>query len=206
MQYTQSTTIVEKELAMVLLSVIVEYFTNEIIEQYYSQLNPIIEDYLRSDQPGLKKLSVETVNKLATTSDAVKVLKKYNTLIPLVVNALDGDADEELTAKVFETFNEFVDYKKVLGPSLLAIIEKAMVIAANQDLGNNLRGETMYFLGSITGPYSKSLIKQHGLGFVSKLLENAMKIASEDPELYTGSTDNPISSALDMITEWAMAI
>lgn len=161
---------VEKELAMMLLSVIIEYFSLDLIGQYYEQLNPIIEDYLRSDQPSLKTLSIETVNKLATTTDAVKVLKKYNTLIPLVLGALDLN-QEDLVAKVFETFNEFVEYKKVLGPSLPQIIEKALIIAADNDFGVNLRGETMYFLGSVSEVYARPLIKQHGLDFVKKIVE-----------------------------------
>jgi len=65
----------------------------------------------------LKKLSIVTVNKLASIPKAVTVLKQYNTLIPLVLQALDL-TDEDLIYKVFETFNEFVEIKKVLGPFL----------------------------------------------------------------------------------------
>ena len=86
---TQSDALAEKELAMILLSVIIEYFTQAEIEQYYDGLNPIIESYLQSNEPSLRTLSIETVNKLACTSKAVQVLKKYNKLIPLVIDALD---------------------------------------------------------------------------------------------------------------------
>ena len=57
-------------------------------------------------------------------------LKKYNNLIALVINALDL-SQEDLISKVFETFNEFVDIKKVLGPHLPLIIEKALLISSN---------------------------------------------------------------------------
>ena len=80
--------------------------------------------------PSLKKLSIETVNSLATTPKAIQVLKKYSNLIPLVLNALDME-QEDLIHKVFETFNEFVEIKKVLGPHLPMIIEKALIISAN---------------------------------------------------------------------------
>lgn len=56
---------------MLLLSVIIEYFGAEEIEQYYASLNPTIESYLKADEPGLKKLSVTTVNKLAQTPKAI---------------------------------------------------------------------------------------------------------------------------------------
>ena len=60
----------------------------------------------------------------------MQILKKYNNLIPLVLNALDLN-QEDLISKVFETFNEFVEIKKVLGPHLPLIIEKALLISAN---------------------------------------------------------------------------
>jgi len=43
---TQATELSQKELAMILLSVIIEYFTHDEIQTYYEQLNPIIEGYL----------------------------------------------------------------------------------------------------------------------------------------------------------------
>ena len=78
-----------------LLKVIIEYFSVTEINTYYAQLNPVIESYLQSDVPSLKRLAVEVVNNLTQTGSAVKVLKKYNNLIPLVLQALSID-DEEL--------------------------------------------------------------------------------------------------------------
>ena len=70
---------------MVLLSVIIEYFSVDEIRTYYDALNKIIEGYLQSQYPSLKTLAIETVNKIAQTPKAVKILKKYNNLIPLVL-------------------------------------------------------------------------------------------------------------------------
>lgn len=50
---------------MMLLSVIIEYFSVNEINTYYESLNQIIENYLRSDVPSLKRLAVETVNNLS---------------------------------------------------------------------------------------------------------------------------------------------
>lgn len=55
------------------------------------------------------------------TPKAVSVLSKYKNLIPLVLGALDLK-DEDLIHKVFETFNEFIDYKTVIKPHLEKII------------------------------------------------------------------------------------
>ena len=48
-QYTQSEELAQKELAMMLLSVMIEYFSASDIATYYSQLNPIIKQYLLSN-------------------------------------------------------------------------------------------------------------------------------------------------------------
>ena len=190
---------------MILLSVIIEYFTHEEIKTYYDKLNPIIEGYLQSNVPSLKKLSIETVNQLATTPKAIQVLKKYSNLIPLVLNALDLD-QEDLIHKVFETFNEFVEIKKVLGPHLPMIIEKALLIASNKNFGVNLREVTLLFLELISEKYARVLIKKHGLNFVDKIIEEGFKIASEDPELYDQNEASPPSMAVQMLYSYACTV
>lgn len=100
---------------MILLSVIIEYFDYDLIQNYYANLNPIIESFLQSEYPSLKSLSISTVNKLAQVPKAVKVMKNYHTLIPLVLNAIDV-SDDDIIMKGFETFNEFVEFKKIMKP------------------------------------------------------------------------------------------
>ena len=133
-------------------------------------------------------------------------MKKYHTLIPLVLNALDGQQSEDLIAKVFETFNEFVEFKKVLGPYLPNIIEKALNYSSDSEMSTNLREQTMFFIGQVSATYSKMLIKQHGMGFVDKILEQGFKIASEDPEMYQGQEETPPEMAVEMITSWAVNV
>ena len=115
----------------------------------------------------------------------MSVLKKYNKLIPLTLNALDLNNDD-LIHKVFETYNEFVEIKKVLGPHLPLIIEKALLISGNQDHSTNLREVTILFLELISEKYARVLIKNHGMGFIEKIFEVGFKIVSEDPEIYEG--------------------
>jgi hypothetical protein len=63
-QFTQSESLQEKEHGMILLSVIIEYFSASEINQYYAQLHPIIITYLQSGEQSLKRLAVVTVNNL----------------------------------------------------------------------------------------------------------------------------------------------
>lgn len=92
---------------MVLLSVIIEYFSVDEIKAYYDSLNAIIESFLASEHASLKTLAIETVNKIAQTPKAIKIFRKYKNLIPLVIKGLSLD-QEDMIQKVFETFNEFV--------------------------------------------------------------------------------------------------
>jgi len=98
---------------MILLSVIIEYFSASEINQYYAQLHPIIITYLQSGEQSLKRLAVVTVNNLTQTGSAVKILRKYSELIPLVLKAIDI-SQEDLIQKIFETMTDFLGEKRVL--------------------------------------------------------------------------------------------
>ena len=45
-QYTSDAQLINKEMAMMLLKVIIEYFSVTEINTYYAQLNPVVESYL----------------------------------------------------------------------------------------------------------------------------------------------------------------
>lgn len=60
---------------MMLLSVMIEYFSASDISTHYDQLNPIVKQYLQSDHASLKRLAVVTVNNLTQTGHGTKVLK-----------------------------------------------------------------------------------------------------------------------------------
>jgi hypothetical protein len=87
-----------------------------------------------------------------------------------MTEALDMDDDESIQ-NVFETFNEFVEIKKVLGPHLPIIIEKAIIISADTEHTVNLREITMLFLELIAERYVKALIKKHGMNVIDKMVE-----------------------------------
>ena len=136
----------------------------------------------------------------------MSVLKKYNQLIPLTVAAMDMN-NEDLCKKVFETFNEFVEIKRVLGPHLPLIIQKALeVLEGGEDFSINLREVVIYFLELISENYCKTLIKNHGTAFVDKIIQVGFKVASEDPENYSGLEVKPPELALEMIQIFAFNV
>jgi len=141
---------------MLLLSVIIEYLSTNEIKVYYEKLNMIIEANLKSGIPSLKQLAIQTVTQFASSAKSVSVLRKYQNLIPLVLHALDSD-NEEMIISVFETFNEFVEVKKVLKPHLNLLIEAALKISVNEEYSMNLRELTLLFLEMVAENYNASL-------------------------------------------------
>ncbi len=182
--YSQSESLAHKELSMLLLSVIIEYFSVDEIKAYYDQLNTIIEAFLQSEHQSLKTLAIETVNKIAQTPKAVKILRKYKNLIPLVIKALSLD-QEDLIQKVFETFNEFVEIKKVLSSHLPMLIDAALKVSSNQNYSLNLREITLMFLELVAEKYGRVMAKKAGgMAIIENIVNTGFMIASENEEEY----------------------
>ena len=142
-----------------LLSVMIEYFSASDIATYYDQLNPIIKSYLQSNHQSLKRLAVVTVNNLTQTGHAVKVLKQYPDLIPLVLNAIDIE-QEDLITTIFETLTDFFETPKVLRPHLGILIDASTSLSSNAELPLNVRSTTIYFLEQLGDTFSKFLVKK----------------------------------------------
>lgn len=204
-QFSNSEKLIDKELAMILLSVIIEYFSADEIKNYYDALNKIIEGHLQSGVVSLQSLAIETVNKIAQTPKAIKILKKYKNLIPLVMNALQLD-QEDTIQKVFEMLNEFVEIKKVLAPHLPLLIEGALKISLNKEFSVNLREVTMLFLEQIGENYSKYLVKKAGTQIIERIMQAGFQIASESEEDFEEGQETPHQFALYLIFSYSTAI
>lgn len=204
---TQADTLTDKELAMMLLSVIIEYFSAGEINTHYANLNPIIESYLASDVSSLKRLAVVTVNNLSQSGSgsAIKVLKQYPNLIPLVLKAIDL-TDEDLIKTVFETMTDFLEIKAVVKPHLPMLIEAAINISLNKDLPFNVRETTIHFLELIGDNFAKYLVKQKQLPLIQKIIDAGFKIASESTEEYGDEEESPHSLALYMLYNYACEV
>jgi hypothetical protein len=150
-------------------------------------------------------LAIETVNKIAQTPKAIKILRKYKNLIPLVLRALQAD-QEDMIQKVFEMLNEFVEIKKVLAPHLLLLIDAALKISLNKEFSVNLREVTMLFLEQIADNYSKYLVKKAGTHVIDKIIEAGFTIASESEEDYEQGQETPHQFGLYLVFSYSTAI
>lgn len=187
-----------------LLSVMIEYFSASDISTYYDQLNPIIKTYLQSDHASLKRLAVVTVNNLTQTGHALKILKQYPDLIPLVLNAIDI-TQEDLIQTIFETLTDFFETPKVLKPHLVMLIDASVNLSQSADLAYNVRSTTLYFLQELGDTFGKMLVKKDQ-GKLQQIIECGCMIACEDVSMYPDENENPHELALEMLYNYAATI
>ena len=204
-EYTGSDELAKKELAMMLLSVMIEYFSASDISTYYANLNPIIMQYLQSDHASLKRLAVVTVNNLTQTGYAIKVLKQYPDLIPLVLNAIDI-SQEDLIQTIFETLTDFFETPKVLRPHLGLLIDAAVSLSANSDMSLNVRTTTLYFLEQLGETFGKQLAKKGLIEKLQQIIQCGCTVASEDMSEYPEEDDSPMPLALEMLYSFATEV
>ena len=108
--------------------------------------------------------------------------------------------------KAFETFNEFVEIKKVLTPHLPLLIDAALKISLQTEYGLNLREVTMLFLEQIGENYSRYLVKKAGTAIIDKIIEAAFMIASETEDDFEEGQDTPHQLALYLIFSYSSSI
>ena len=145
-----------------------------------------------------------TVNNLTQTGHAIKVLKKYPDLIPLVLNAIDIE-QEDLITTIFETLTDFFETKKVLRPHLPLLGEAAINISLNVDLQANVRQTTLFFLEEIGETFGRALAKKNQ-EMIRRIVDCGFKVACEDTEEYPDEDDSPHYMALCMLYSFAAEV
>lgn len=108
--------------------------------------------------------------------------------------------------KVFETFNEFVEIKKVLGPHLEILIDAALKISSTSSYSLNLREITLLFLELVAENYGKVIVKRLGADVVDKIVYTGFVIASESEEDYEEEQETPHTLSLYMIYNYSCEI
>ena len=141
----------------------------------------------------------------------MKVLKRYQTLIPLVLGALRED-EEETIMKVLENFNELVDVKNVLKPHLFTISTAALQIASNAQFSQRLREAALYFLEKMPELHHKTLKKNKEA--LAQIVQACFRIASasfeeqniDEPESPEDEEQTPQTLALYVLYNFAVCL
>lgn len=149
----------------------------------------------------LKRLAVVTVNNLTQTGHAVKVLKQYPDLIPLVLNAIDIE-QEDLIQTIFETLTDFFETPKVLKPHLSLLIDASVNLSMKSELPLNVRSTTIYFLEQLGDTFSKFLVRKD-MNALQKIIQCGCTVACEDVSEYPMEEENPVELALIMLYSYA---
>jgi hypothetical protein len=125
-------------------------------------------------------------------------------LIPLVLKAIDI-SQEDLIQKIFETMTDFLGEKRVLTPHLPLLIEAAINISLNTDLGFNVREVSIYFLEQIGDSFAKHLTKKHPL-VLKEIINAGFKLACEDDSTIPDEEESPHSLSLYMLHNFAIEV
>lgn len=152
--------------------------------------------------PSLKRLAVQTVNQLSQTGQAIKILKKYSNLIPLVLNALSFD-DEEMIQQVFETLTDFLEAKKVMQPHLEIIVTAAIAVSKNTNLSFNVRETAIYFLENLGDSFGKFMAKKHMTQTINNIIETGFIISAENTDEFADDEESPNTVAMYMLYNYA---
>ncbi len=119
-----------------------------------------------------------------------------------MVQALDPN-NEEMSLKVFEMLNEFIDTKKHMRHNLGYLIARASDTALNRDYELALREQAIFFLEQVADNYPKLVVKA---GLLHGILETGFKIVAEPEDGYDEDQDTPPLLALNMIYAFAVEL
>lgn len=75
MQFSQSENVADQELALLLLSVIIEYLGKDDIKEHFDNISLILMGAIKSQQPSIVDFGITCINNIAKATSNVKVLK-----------------------------------------------------------------------------------------------------------------------------------
>lgn len=176
-----------------LLSVIIEYLSKDDIKTLYDKIHSFILEGLKHQNKAIKLYSIKAITSIAKTTQNVKVLKNFQQLIPLILQALDKD-EEDSILQVFSTFNTLVELKGVLNPYLMEVTNASLHLAGSQEFSDGVREQALFFIEQLPMNYSVSLKKAPDT--LMNIIKVIMTVASEEDDNSDPFKDTPPSLAL----------
>lgn len=178
-----------------LLSVTIEYLSRDEIKTLYDRIHDMMVVSLESGQESLVELAITSIMNLATSTQNLKVLKKFQELLPLILQSMDGN-NEDILGKLFDTFIELVDLKGLLDPYFEDLLKGALEIAQNEEMQQDLRMKCLFFIEMAPMHHSKIFKKSLPLleGVIEALFQISIKFANTDDESAQGDSDNSIQA------------
>ena len=158
-QFSQSESVADQELSLLLLSVLVEYFQKDEIKAYYNDIDIILKGSLKSEHQSIVDFGISCIKNFSKATSNVKVLKSIQEMIPDILNSITEDNEDRIQA-VFDCLLCLVEYKGLLKDHIKNIINGAIQIASNQEYHMNTRDRAIVFFEFLPIKYAKTFKKQ----------------------------------------------
>ena len=201
MQFSQSENVADQELALLLLSVIIEYLGKDDIKEHFDNISLILLGAIKSQQPSIVDFGITCINNIAKATSNVKVLKWIQQMLPDILNTLTDDNEDRIQL-VLDCLISLVEYKGLLTPQLVNIMEGAIKICANTEYRLETRSRAIAFFEFLPMNNTKTLKKKKEL--LNRIVSTLMKISWEPENEYPEDTVTPNSYALFSIKSFGV--
>lgn len=201
MQHSQSNEIADQELSLLLLSVLIEYFGKEEIKTHFDNINIILQGSLKSETDSVVDFGITCIKNFAKATSNVKVLKAIQQMLPDILGSLTEENEDRMQA-VLECLLSLVEYKGLLTPHIVNIIEGLLKISENLDYHMNTRERAIVFFEFLPMNHSKILKKKKEL--LGRIISTLMKIACEPEDEYPKDAATPGECALFSIKAFSI--
>jgi hypothetical protein len=201
LQHSQSDSVADQEIALLLLSVLVEYFGKEEIKAHFDNISIILQGSLKSEHESIVDFGISCIKNFAKATNNVKVLKSIQKMIPDILSRLSEDNEDRIQA-VFDCLLSLVEYKGLLTPHIINIIYGAIKIAANEDYHIHTRERAIVFFEFAPIKHFKTFKSNKKL--LNTVIETLMRIACESDEGYQQDSVTPHQCALYSIKSFSI--
>jgi hypothetical protein len=174
LHHSKSDSVDDQELALLLLSVLVEYFGKEEIKTHFDNISIILAGSLKSQHESIVDFGISCIKNFAKATNNVKVLKSIQKMIPDILSRLSEENEDRIQA-VFDCLLSLVEYKGLLTPHIINIINGAIKIAANEEYHMHTRERAIVFFEFAPIKHFKTFKKSKKL--LNTVIETLMKIA-----------------------------
>ena len=201
MEYSQSENIADQELALLLLSVLIEYLGKDDIKEHFDNISIILIGAIKSQQSTIVDFGITCVSNVAKATSNVKVLKWIQQMLPDILGTLTEDNEDRIQL-VLDCLLSLVEYKGLLTPHIANIMEGVLKIWGNTDYRIDTRSRAIAFFEFLPMNNTKTLKKKKDL--LNRIISTLMKIACEPEDEYPEDTVTPNSYALFSIKSFGV--
>jgi len=198
---SQSDSVSDQELSLLLLSVLIEYFGKEEIKTHFDNISVILQGSLKSQTDSIVDFGITCIKNFSKATSNVKVLKSIQQMIPDILSSLSEENEDRMQI-VLDCLLSLVEYKGLLTPHIVNIIEGALKVTDNYEYHTNTRERAIVFFEFLPIKHFKFLKKKKQL--LGKIIDKLMKVACEPSDDYAKDSTSPAQCAAFSIKSFSI--